>query len=130
MGTFTVEIEIGDPQGERWERIEALVAVEESAFAAMPTALLNRLGIEPYTRSTFRRPDGHVEERDVGQAPMRIAGREQTQIVVFGEEDRPAVLGMNTLESCLLEPDYEARRLVPKVGLMVTPRLVEKTCRS
>jgi hypothetical protein len=38
VGTFTVELDIGDAAGERWERVEALVDADAS-YTMLPAAL-------------------------------------------------------------------------------------------
>jgi len=52
MGTFRVEIEIGDAAGERWERVEALVDTG-ATYTTVPAELLRRLGVTPHARDTF-----------------------------------------------------------------------------
>ncbi len=46
MGTFSVTIEVGDPQGQRYEPVEAIVDTG-SSYTMLPAALLQRLGVEP-----------------------------------------------------------------------------------
>ena len=52
MGIFRVRIEVGDPQGSRFEDVDALVDTGASHSAA-PASLLRRLGIEPYQTASF-----------------------------------------------------------------------------
>ena len=52
MGTFTIKVEVGDPQGQRWEIVEALVDTGTS-FSVVPRALLECLGVRPQKRSPF-----------------------------------------------------------------------------
>ncbi len=53
MGTFTYTIDIGDPQGQRFERVEALVDTGAS-YTTLPASLLQRLGVRPFTKGRFR----------------------------------------------------------------------------
>jgi predicted aspartyl protease len=46
MGTFRVEIEIGDAAGERWETVETLVDTG-AMYTTAPAPLLRRLGVAP-----------------------------------------------------------------------------------
>ena len=50
MGTFNITIEIGDPQGQRFEEIDALVDTG-ATMTAVPTFILRRLGVVPARRS-------------------------------------------------------------------------------
>jgi predicted aspartyl protease len=124
MGTFTVEIEIGDPQGERWERFEATVDTG-SLFTVVPRRLLERLGVQPCFRGRFLLGDGRVIEEDVGQTWIRVEGKSGIRMVAFGGGGPEAILGADTLDGLLLEPEEEYQRLVPKIGLMPTLILVE-----
>ncbi|MFQ5880385.1 MAG: aspartyl protease family protein, partial [Dehalococcoidia bacterium] len=49
MGTFRVTIEVGDPQGERFEAVEALVDTG-ATYSVAPRSLLERLGVRPHRR--------------------------------------------------------------------------------
>ena len=124
MGTFKVEIEIGDPQGERWETIEALVDTG-SSYSVLPRRLLRRLNVEPHTKSRFRLADERVLEREVGQTWMRIDGKSVITLVVFGEDESTPVLGAYALEGLLLAADPVGRRLVPVEGLMMRTETVK-----
>ena len=53
MGTFHVDVEIGDPEGRRYDRVEAL-------------------GVVPHARAWFRLADGHHVEREIGHACIKI----------------------------------------------------------
>ena len=57
MGVFQVELEIGDPRGERYKTIEALVDTGAS-YTLLPTPLLEELGITPHAERTLRLADG------------------------------------------------------------------------
>ncbi len=61
MGTFRVAIEVGDPQGQRYETLEALVDTG-STYTVLPAALLRRLGIQPIERRQFEIADDRVVE--------------------------------------------------------------------
>ena len=67
MGTFSVEIEIGDPPGERFEELSALVDTG-STYTVVPRQLLEHLGVLPYRTVPFRLADGRVVEGELGPA--------------------------------------------------------------
>jgi len=119
MGTFHATMEIGDPAGNRWEEVDALVDTG-ATYTSIPASLLQRLGILPNDRLTFIQADGNRFERDVGEAKARVNGKSVTTIVIFAEEEAPPLLGAYTLEGLLLAPDPVNRRLVPVPGYLVS----------
>ena len=117
MGTFTVTLEIGDPQGGRFETVEALVDTGATLTTA-PASLLRRLGVEATRRGTFEYADGRQVEMDIGETKVKVEGIETTTSVLFGTEDAAPLLGAMTLEGLLLGVDPFNRRLVPIVGML------------
>ena len=112
MGTFSVTIEIGDLQGQRFEAMEALV--DTGAITTMvPGSVLRRLGVVPSRRELFEYAGGEQVELSMGETKIRIDGRETTSWVIFGEEGTGALLGSYTLEGLLLGVDPYAQRLIP-----------------
>lgn len=118
MGTFRTEVEIGDPPGERYERVEVLVDTG-STYTVLPRSQLGRLGVTPHARDKFRLADGRIVEEDIGQTWIRVDGRQVITIVVFGEEGASPLLGAYALEGVRLAPDPVAKRLVPVEGVLM-----------
>ena len=118
MGTFRVQVEIGDPTGEFWETVDALVDTG-ATYTMIPTPLLRRLGVKPYTRGVFTRADGSHAEHDIGHGWIRVGGRTVITLVVFGEAVAEPLLGAYALEGLRLAPDPVGRRLVPVPGLLM-----------
>ncbi len=118
MGTFRGSIEIGDAAGRRYEQVEALVDTG-AIYTTVPASLLEHLGVIAHVRDTFIVADGRRVERDIGRAWVRVDGRTELTLVVFGEPDAPALLGAYTLEGLRLAADPVARRLVPVPGLLL-----------
>ncbi len=116
MGTFSVDIEIGDVQGIRFETLEALVDTGES-FSWVPRDLLERLGVQAQNRWDFKTPDGRIIQRDVAETIVRCDGETRTTIVVFGDEGSSPLLGAYPLEGSRLAADALNGRLVPVRGL-------------
>ena len=56
MGIFQVELEIGDPNGLRFESVNALV-VTGASYTLIPTPLLRNLGIVPHAERTLTLAD-------------------------------------------------------------------------
>lgn len=118
MGTFRVQVEIGDVTGERWETVEALVDTG-ATYTMAPAPLLRRLGIVPHMRDVFTLADGSHAEHDIGRGWVRVGGRSEITLVVFGEAGADPLLGAYSLEGLRLAPDPVGRRLIPVPGLLM-----------
>jgi predicted aspartyl protease len=118
MGTFRVQVEIGDAAGERWETVEALVDTG-ATYTTAPAPLLRQLGVTPHARETFVLADGRRVEHDIGRSWIRVSGRTEVTLLVFGEPGAPPLLGAYALEGLRLAPDPIGRRLVPVPGLLM-----------
>jgi clan AA aspartic protease len=112
MGTFRVQLEVGHPAGERLERIEALVDTG-ATYTVLPPALLERLGVQPEEEWPFILADGRQVSYRIGWVQVRIDGRSQPTIAVFGDPEAEPLLGVFTLEGFRLAADPINRRLVP-----------------
>lgn len=112
MGTFQVQIEIGDTRGGRYEAVSAM-ADTGAAYTWVPRPLLERLGLQPSFRLSFVLADGRVIERDVTETRVRLDGSMRTTIVVFGDEGSAPLLGAYTLEGFGLSVDPVNKQLVP-----------------
>ncbi len=116
MGTFSVAIDIGDPEGQRWETVDALVDTG-SSYTWVPGNILEHLGVQPGFRQEFEIADGRIIERDLAETRARLDGQERTTLVVFGAEGDSVLLGAYTVEGFALAPDPMNRRLVRVRGL-------------
>ena len=128
MSSFNQIIEIGDPVGIRFRAMEAVVDTR-STFTVVPSGVLTDLGVHSHRTMWLHKPDGRRVERDVCQTIVRVQGEQGTNMVVFGQEEDPIVLGVNTLLGLFLEVSPEGDRLVPAVGLLSSIRLIEECCR-
>ena len=117
MGIFNVQLEVGDPDGQRYETVEAMVD-SGAAYTFIPTSVLTKLGIRPHRRVTFELADGSQIEREVGWARVRLNGDSESSPVVFSDENITPLLGAVTLELLNLGIDPVNTRLIP-----VRPRL-------
>lgn len=118
MGTFSVEIGIGDPQGDRWVTMDALVDTGASMTSA-PGSLLRGLGVEPMSEEFLQFAQGEVRKMEVGQTWVRIDGKQIVTQVLFNDEGTPPLLGALALEGVLMGVDPVAKKLVPVKGLMM-----------
>ena len=121
MGTFRVSLEIGDPAGRHYETVEALVDTG-AMYTTVPAPLLEHLGVVPHVLDTFILADGRRVDRDIGRTWVRVDGRVELTLVVFGEPESPSLLGAYTLEGLRLAADPVGRRLIPVPGLLLGSR--------
>ncbi len=119
MGTFRVDIEIGDAGGERWESVSALVDTG-ATYTWVPSDILERLRVQPQFRREFETADGRIIERDMAAVTARWDGQTLPTLVVFADEGSRPLLGVVTLEEFSLGIDPVNRRLVSVRGLAMS----------
>ncbi len=117
MGTFTVTIQVGDLAGQHFVDQEALVDTG-SSDTVLPRNILEGLGIVVVDRFTYSLADETIVEYDVGEARVRLDGRERTTQVVFGPVGVTPLLGATTLQLFHLGVDPLQEQLVPVTGLL------------
>ena len=112
MGTFNWPLRICSIDGRQVREIEATVDTGAS-YTTLPARLLRELGVTPKGKRRFLLADGRRIEMDYGEAQATVDGESVTTIVVFGEDDAPALLGAYTLNGLALAVDPVEQRLVP-----------------
>ena len=117
MGARRVSIGIGDREGRRFERLEALVDTG-STYTWIPRSILQGLDLHPEKERVFELTDGRQVTYGVAWATVQIDGERQPTIVVFGDENTEPLLGVVTLEEFGLGVDVVGQRLVPTPGLL------------
>ena len=118
MGTFNVTVEVAAGPDGPFESLEALVDTG-ATYTLAPAPLLRQLGVEPIDHITFIIADGSRMQQEIGEAVIRLDGRQRTTLVVFGDEGANTLLGAYTLEAFSLGVDPRNRRLVPVDGYLV-----------
>ncbi len=118
LGTFRVVIDIGDPDGNRFESVQALVDTGAS-YTTVPSSVLREMTVTAHDRVTFILADGRRVQRDVGRTWIRVDGKSEITLVVFGDEDSESLVGAYTLQGLLLGVDTPNERLVPVPGLLM-----------
>ncbi len=118
VGTFSQTISIGDPRGEQWLEVDALVDTGAS-YTMVPGSLLQQLGVVPHTSRRFFLADGRAIERQMGRGWVRLDGQMEMTLLVFGDEGTAVLLGAYTLEALGLGVDPVDRRLVPVPGVLM-----------
>lgn len=118
MGTFSVEVVVGNPASVARETVQALVDTG-ATFSVMPASLLHRLGIEPTRTRRLRLANGQVEERQTGMAFFEVGDMDGEARVVFGPEDLH-LLGATTLEDLSFIVDPINKRLIVEDALLMS----------
>ena len=117
MGTFSVSIQVGDLNAQRFVPVEALVDTG-SSDSSIPENVLAELGISPVGERPYRLADERVVDYPVGQARVRLDGQDLVVLVVFLPEGTMPLLGATTLETFGLGVDPKGKQLVPVPDLM------------
>ena len=115
MGHFRVVVEIGNRAGERFAAIEALVDTG-ATYTWVPRDVLGALGVVPDEEWPFILADGREVRYPMGWMQIKIGGRAQPTIVVFGEPGSEPILGVVSLEEFRLAADSVPGRLKAAVG--------------
>jgi clan AA aspartic protease len=117
MGTFASQLRISGMDERKTREIEATVDTG-AAYTTLPASLLRELGVEPIGTRRLLLADGRRVDMEYGRAWVAINGEREVTIVVFGEDDGPALLGAYTLEGLALAVDPVQQRLVPAQMIM------------
>ena len=119
MGYFSVQIYVGHPyvSGDDMRPIDAVVdtGASDSVF---PASLLEQLHIEPEGTYPCRYANGETDERNYGEAAIRLGDRTRICPVIFGP-DGHFLLGATTLEIFKLAVDPVGQELIPVPALRV-----------
>ena len=126
MGTFSVDVEIGSPDGSRFETFRALVNTR-ARLTTLPGSVLRELGVVADRQLTFILADGRRIQRDVGRTWLRIDGQSVMTLVVFGDEGIEPLLGAYSLQGLMLAVDTPNERLVSTDGLLMRQSAVLPT---
>jgi predicted aspartyl protease len=122
MGTFLYPIEIGDFDGRRFVPTEALVDTG-ATYTSVPRDTLAELGVEPAEEAAFTLANGQSVTLGMGWIRIRLDGREQPTLAIFGEPGSTVLLGAFTVEGFRLGVDSVNKRLIATPGYLVGIRL-------
>jgi predicted aspartyl protease len=113
MGLTVLMVEVGSPaMPDVTEKLDFLID-SGAIYSVVPTPVLERLGIKPFTEQEFRLADGSKIVRKKGGALFKHGDRIGVADVIFGEEGDSQLLGAFTLESLGLALDPLRRELKP-----------------
>jgi clan AA aspartic protease len=117
MGSFRVPIGIGPMEGDRFVDMEALVDTG-ATYTWVPSDVLEGLGVRPTEQCPFLLADNREVSYPIGWIRVRIDGRIQPTIAVFGEPGSEPMLGAFALEGFRFAADPVTRRLLPVPALL------------
>ena len=117
MGTFNCPLRISSMDGQLSRDVVATVDTG-AAYTTLPANLLRELDVAPTSKRRFLLADGRRVDMDFGQAWATIDSESVVTLVIFGEDDGPALLGAYTLEGLALAVDPVEQRLVPTHMIM------------
>ena len=117
MRTFNLSIQVAGPSGGEFRPVDALVDTGAS-HTMLPRNLLITLGVVVIEQVAFNLADERTVEYDVGEARIRLDGRERTTLVVFGPDSAEPLLGATTLQLFNMAVDTVSERLFSVPGLL------------
>ena len=123
MGTFHYSLEVGDFDGRRFEAVDALVDTG-ATYTSIPSDVLDRL-VSPHEQRPFILASGERVSYGIAWVRIRLDGREEPTMVIFGNRGSDALLGAFTLEGFGLGVDAVNRQLIPTPGYLVGIRQIQ-----
>jgi clan AA aspartic protease len=114
---FRVALQIGGLAGQCFVPVEALVDTG-SRDTSVPEDVLKGLRIVPDGERQYSLADERIITYPIGEAPVRLQGRERTVPVVFLPRGTSPMLGATTLGIFGLGVDPSRKQLIPVPGLM------------
>ena len=98
--------------------VDALVDTG-ALFSAIPTRMLEDLGIKPTRRVPVRFANGQVEQWSMAGVEAELNGVRMPILCLFGAADAPPILGAHALEAFLLMVDPVEMKLVPREAFLM-----------
>ena len=112
MGAFNWPIRLDSIDGKQSLEIEAMVDTRVS-YTIVPANVPRDLGVLPIDKINLVLADGRSVQYDMGEPRATINGRSIPTLVVFGNDDARALLGVYTLEGLRLAVDPGHSRVIP-----------------
>lgn len=118
MGTFAVPVEISRPYGNDFAAMDALVDTG-ATYSVFPSDILESVGAVADETRIFELADSNTVELPLGQAAIRVAGKQVIIYVVFGPPGCSSLLGATTLEVAGFAADPIRKILIPVNSLLL-----------
>ncbi len=113
MGLTFLEIEVGNPANPKITKSVEFLVDSGAIYSVVPTAILKKLGIKPFTKEEFILANGEKIVRKKGGALFKYGEKVGVADVIFGESEDSTLLGALTLGALSLMLDPLRRELKP-----------------
>ena len=111
MGLTDIAATVFNP-GDRRKQAQVTFLVDSGAsYTALPVEVVRLLGLKPSFEQTFSLADGTRIKRKIGNALVKLEGKEVATPVILGQKGDEALLGVLTLEGLGLVLDPLKREL-------------------
>lgn len=120
MGTFSLKLEVANPNGHEYVAVDAVVDTG-SSYTVLGQDLLTDLGIHPIERRRFQLGDDSMVDYELGEARLRLGDSAMVTPVVFGPPGVSPLLGAVSLQIFGLIADSVNERLVPMPPIRARP---------
>src|SRR5919109_3604472 len=127
MGMFEAQVKLANLAAPgRTEEVSLLVDTG-ATLSWIPRAILEKLGVQAFSRLPFALADGRSFERDTTAVLMIVDERKGAVQVAYGESGEEPVLGATSLEGLGFMIDPVAQKLIlrdlrkPSVSIFLAP---------
>ena len=84
-------------------------------YSVVPASLLRTLGITPQGKRRCKLPGGALADLPCARPRVTLHGKSGRQVILFGEDDGPTVIGQSALIGLALAADPKNKRFVNTV---------------
>lgn len=113
MGLTEVQAEVANPLDAEKQTTLGFLVDSGTVYSVIPSAELEKLGIQRSGERTFFLANNQPVRRQVGEARITFQGQSATCVVLFGEEEDATLLGVTTLENLGLIFDPLRQKIMP-----------------
>lgn len=111
MGITTVTLTVKNPLHPTKEVKGEFLVDSGAHYTVLPFRMVKHLGLKPSFTQKFSLADGKIIKRSIGSALVKFEDKEGAVMVVLGQLEDSALLGVTTLESFGLMIDPFKRKL-------------------
>lgn len=113
MGMFEVNVKVASLASPGRTEEVSLPVDTGAPLSWIPRSILEKLGVQAFSRLPFTLADGHRLERDTTAVLMIVDGRKGAVQVAFGEPGKEPVLGATSLEGRGFMVGPVGQKLIP-----------------
>ena len=81
-------------------------------YSVVPAGILRKLGIAPQSKRRCRLPCGTLADLPSARPRVTLNGKSGRQVILFGEDSAPVVIGQSALIGLALAADPKNKRLI------------------